>query len=169
MFFIRTEETTKDAERALVRGRSVRRWAFLGCTPWEHLAFAVPVDEQKEALEAYGYDIYAEDFDREEIIHGELFAECDDEKLAEILNLEPCEDGGFAEFLLGLCSLEEFDTEPRPEDCTETFQGQLFPYLVCYEGESCGIDPDDGWQLFRPTRIVWIHETGQTGKREMHI
>lgn len=169
MFFVRTEEAVEDAKAALRRGRSVRRWAFAGCSPWEHLAFAIPEEEQVAALEAYGYDIFSEEFDTMNAIHDELFTDSDDEKLAEILNLEPFEDGGYAEFLDGLCSLEDFDTEPRPEDCTATLDGALFPYLVCYEGEPVGTDPDAGWTLFRPTRIVWIHKTGQTGGRMKNI
>ena len=169
MYFIRTEETKEDALKSLERGRSIRRWAFVGSSPWEHLAFAIPKEEQLDALEKYGYDAYADDFDAEKIIHEELFFECDDEKLAEILNLEPCEGGGYAEFLPGLCSLEEFENEPSPEDCTETLQGSVFAYLVCYEGEPAGIDPDEGWALFRPSKVVWIAETGSTATRERVI
>lgn len=38
-------------------------------------------------------------------------------------------------------------------------------FMVCYEGEFVGYDQDEGWPLFKPTRIVWIHETGSTTKR----
>lgn len=164
-YFIRTEESMEDAQLALQRGRSIRRWAYAGCTPWEHLAFAIPEDEQLNALQAYGYDIHADDFDLEGAIHVDLFADSDDERLAEVLNLEPCDNGGYAEFLPGLCALEAFDDEPTPEGCTETLDGELFPYLVCYEGEQVSTDPDEGWPLFRPTRIVWIHETGSIAGR----
>ena len=103
-YFTRTEESRQDAQRALARGRSIRRWAFAGCSPWEHLAFAIPMSEQLDALQAYGYDINADDFDLAEAIHVDLFADSDDEKLAEVLNLEPCDGGGYAEFLAGLCA-----------------------------------------------------------------
>lgn len=164
-YFTRTEESRQDAQRALERGRSIRRWAFAGCSPWEHLAFAIPMSEQLDALQAYGYDINADDFDLAEAIHVDLFADSDDEKLAAILNLEPCDGGGYAEFLAGLCALEAFGDEPTPEDCAETLGGDLFACLVCYEGEQVGIDPDEGWPLFKPTRIVWIHQTGSTAGR----
>ena len=65
----------------------------------------------------------------------------------------------------GLCALEAFGDEPTPEDCAETLGGDLFACLVCYEGEQVGIDPDEGWPLFKPTRIVWIHQTGSTAGR----
>jgi hypothetical protein len=170
MFFIRTEESIEDAQKSLERGRSVRRWAFIGCSPWEHLAFAIPDDEKLKALETYGYDIDADSFDMDEIIHSDLFADCDEEKLARILNLEPCKDGyGYAEFLPGLCSLEEFDHEPNPSECSQNLQGELFAYLVCFEGEPVGIDPDEEWQLFRPTRIVWVSETGSKMQRQREI
>ncbi len=169
MYFVRTEESIADAKKALGRGRSIRRWAYAGCTPWEHLAYAIPADEQMAALEAYGVDIYADDFDLEDAIHIDLYAESDDEKLAKALNLEPCEDGGYAEFLPGLCALEAFGEEPTPEQCTETLDGDMFAYLVCYEGEQVGTDPDEGWPLFKPNRIVWTHETGSTVTRWREI
>ena len=161
-YFTRTEESRQDAQRALARGRSIRRWAFVGCSPWEHLAFAIPCEEQLVALKTYGFDVDADGFDLEEAIHADLFADSDDEKLAEVLNLEPCDGGGYAEFLAGLCALERFAEEPTPDDCTESLDGDLFAYLVCYEGEQVGIDPDEGWPLFKPTRIVWIRATGST-------
>lgn len=164
-YFIRTEESMEDAQLALQRGRSIRRWAYAGCTPWEHLAFAIPADEQLDALKAYGFDVDADGFDLEEAIHIDLFQDSDDDRLVAILNLEPCDHGGYAEFLPGLCALEAFDDEPTPEGCTETLDGELFPYLVCYEGEQVGTDPDEGWPLFQPTRIVWIHPTGSNAGR----
>lgn len=168
-YFIRTEERPEDAEQALKRGRSIRRWAFAGCSPWEHLAFALPVSEQLTALEAYGYDIDADEFDLDEAIHIDLFQDSDDDRLVAILNLEPCEHGGYAEFLPGLCALEAFDEEPAPGQCAETLNGELFALLVCYEGEQVGHDPDEGWPLFKPRRIVWMHETGSTMSRWIEI
>lgn len=168
-YFVRTEETLRDAQLALERKRSVRRWAFAGASPWEFLAFAIPEDEQLDALREYGVDVDAEGFDLEEAIHGDLFAECDEERLAGCMNLEPFGDGGYAEFLPGLCALEAFDAEPRPEDCTQTLDGELLALLACYEGEAVGEDPDEGWILFHPKRIVWTHETGSTVTRWREI
>jgi hypothetical protein len=166
-FFIRMEETHEQAQASLQRKKSVRRWAFAGCTPWEHLAFAIPEEEQKEALEEY----YGRDIEPEEIgslIHDELFQESDDERLAEILNLTRLESGYYAEFLDGLCALESYDEEPSPESIDIPAEYQ-FRYMVCYEGEPAGIDEDEGWELFTPSRIVWIHDTGGGQKRLKHI
>lgn len=149
------------------RGKSVRRWAFFGSTAWEHLAFALPEDEQEEVLEEMGYDLAEQD--AADIIHNDLFNRDCEAEIAEAANLTKVSDRGYAEFLDGLCALEEFDEEPTPEDVTETLNGEIFRYLVCYEGEYVGEDPDEGWPLFRPTRIVWTHDTGSTTKREKII
>lgn len=162
-YFVRTEESIQQAKESLKRGKSVRRWAFFGSTAWEHLAFALPEDEQEEVLEEMGYDLAEQD--AADIIHNDLFNRDCEAEIAEAANLTKVSDRGYAEFLDGLCALEEFDEEPTPEDVTETLDGENFRYLVCYEGEYVGEDPDEGWPLFRPTRIVWTHDTGSTTKR----
>lgn len=167
MYFIRTEETEQQAYESLQRGRSVRRWAFFGCTAWEHLAFAIPYEEQVEALERMGYAV--DEIDITSVIQDELFNAGREDEIAEACNLTKLENGYYAEFLDGLCALESFDEVPSPEDCTSTLNGELFAKLVCYEGELVGYDPDEDWQLFRPTRIVWTHDTGHAGKRVKHI
>ena len=170
MYFVRTEETEEQAIASLERGRSVRRWAFFGCTAWEHLAFAIPEDEQIAALEAMGYDLSERDVN--DIIHNELFHDNSPETeraIAEACNLTKVSERGYAEFLDGLCALEAFDVLPSPDWVSASLDGKLFAKLVCYEGEPVGVDPDEGWPLFKPTRIVWIHDTGSTVKRGKHI
>ena len=158
-YFIRTEESKGDAFASLERKKSIRRWNHMGCSIDEHFLFALPDSEKEEVLLKLGFSqedfwsISLADFFREFVV-----GEFSDEELAEAMNLTELEDGGFAEFLPGLCSLESFDFEPTPEDCTETLWGELFRYTVCYEGEFVGYDPDEGWELFIPHRIVWVSE-----------
>jgi len=166
-YYIRMEENLEDAQSSLERGKSVRRWAFAGCSPWEHLAFAIPEDEQKDALETY-FGREVEDEELTSLIHDDLFSESDDEKLAEILNLTRLESGYYAEFLDGLCALESFDGEPVPENI-EVPKDYQFRYMICYEGTPVGIDEDEGWELFTPSRIVWTRETEYTQKRGRNI
>lgn len=167
-YFIRTEESIEDAKGSLERGKSVRRWAFFGSLAWEHLAFAVPEEEQEEILERMGYEF--NDYDEmTQFIHGELFHEDCEEEIAAAANLTKVSERGYAEFLDGLCALESFDEVPATSDVTESLDGETFRYLVCYEGEEVGVDPDEGWPLFRPTRIVWTHDTGSKVKREKVI
>ena len=162
-YFIRTEETIEQAQESLKRGKSVRRWAFFGSTAWEHLAFAIPAEEQEEILAKMGYE-FNSDEEMAEFIHT---ADLDEEKIAEAANLTKIGERSYAEYLDGLCALESFDEIPEPEDCTATLNGEVFRYLVCYEGEYVDEDPDEGWELFKPHRIVWIHDTGSNTKREM--
>lgn len=61
MFFTRTESSREDAQSALERGRSIRRWSHMGCSPWEHLAMSVSNKERIEALEKLGYDVCTEE------------------------------------------------------------------------------------------------------------
>jgi len=164
-YFIRTEETIKQAQESLKRGKSVRRWAFFGSTAWEHLAFAIPAEEQEEILAEMGYEFDSE----EEMIEFIQTEDFDEEAIAKAANLTKIEEGGYAEYLDGLCALESFSEVPSPEDVTETLDGETFRYLVCYEGEYIGEDPDEGWDLFKPHRIVWTHDTQSTTKRERNI
>ena len=165
-YFIRTEETIEQAQESLKRGKSVRRWAFFGSTAWEHLAFAVPAEEQEEILEKMGYE-FDSDEEMIEFIHSLEGMALDEEEIAEAANLTKVSEHGYAEYLDGLCALESFDEVPSPEDCTATLNSETFRYLVCYEGEYIDEDPDEGWELFKPRRIVWTHDTGSTVKREM--
>ena len=164
-YFIRTEETIEQAQESLKRGKSVRRWAFFGSTAWEHLAFAIPAEEQEEILAEMGYEFDSD----EEMIDFIQTADLDEEEIAEAANLTKVGNRSYAEFLDGLCALESFDEVPAPEDCTATLNGEVFRYLVCYEGEYIDDDPDEGWELFKPRRIVWTHDTGSTVKRETII
>lgn len=167
MYFIRTEETEQQAYESLQRGKSVRRWAFAGCNPWEHLAFAIPYDEQLEALEKLGYDTL--DINVTSVIQDDLFHQNRDDEIAIVCNLTKLENGYYAEFLEGLCALESFSEVPEPSSLSRTLDDNLFAKLVCYEGEFVGLDPDENWELFKPSRIVWIHDTGSTVKREKNI
>jgi len=171
MFFIRTEESIEAAHASLERKKSVRRWAYVGANPWEHLAFGISDEERIEALEELGYEVSDID-EATEIIQGELFADNTpemEERIISVLRLTKLENGGYAQFLDGLCALEGFEKEPEPDDVTETLDGELLAYLVCYEGEAVGIDPDEGWYLFSPSRIVWMRETGSNITREKNI
>lgn len=167
-YFIRTEETRDKCQKAMERNRSIRRWAFAGAHPEEHFLFAIPGSERVAAVKKLGFDA-DDDAAAVKVFNDEIEGELHDE-LVKALNLEEMETGGYAEFLPGLCALEAFDEEPAPADCSEDFHGELFPYLVCYEGQYVGDDPDEeGWPLFRAKKIVWIHETGQEGRREREI
>ena len=168
-YFIRTEETREKAQKAMERNRSIRRWAFAGCHPEEHFMFAITGEEQIEAIREMGYEVDTAEEAYQVFIDEIENEEEKYEELVSTLNLEPLENGGYAEFLPGLCALEEHEAEPKPEDCTEDLNGELMPLLICYEGEEVGVDPDEGWTLFRAERIVWIHETGQDGKRHKEI
>lgn len=164
-FYVRAEESIEDAIKALERGRSVRRWATLGAQPYEHLMFA-SADEKREILEAIGIEdawmMTEETLDG--VIADMEFGDAENRVIIEKLGLEPF-GNGYAAFLDGLCALEWFDEEPTPEDCTATLDGSLFGYLVCYEGDYAGADPDEGWPLFHPVRIVWATETGSDDER----
>jgi hypothetical protein len=171
MYFVRTEESIEAAYASLERKKSVRRWAYVGANPWEHLAFGISDDERIEVLGELGYDV-ADIDEATNIIHGELFADNTpemEERIISVLRLTKLENGGYAQFLDGLCALEVFEKEPRPEDVSEKLDGELLAYLVCYEGEAVGVDPDEGWYLFSPSRIVWTHETGSNITRKKNI
>ena len=172
MFFIRTEETKEKAEKALERNQSIRRWAYIGAHPEEHFLFAITGEERIAAMNKLGFEVEYED-EALEVFTEEVEGNEDLlPALIEALNLTEMtemEAGGYAEFLPGLCALEKHEEEPKPEDCTVDLNGHLFPYLVCYEGEEVGTDPDEDWTLFRAARIAWIAPTGATGKRERNI
>jgi len=62
-YFTRTEESRQDAQRALERGAQhsplgVCRLFSVGAS-----GLRIPMSEQLDALQAYGYDINADDFD----------------------------------------------------------------------------------------------------------
>lgn len=170
-FFIRTEETREQAEEALGRGRSVRRWAFAGSGMRDMVEYDLKGEEQYEAVHELS-DLFDLDFPeeatpedlREALYELSLILEAgseDEARAAEALEYEPF-GSGYARFLDGLCALQEFDSGPKPEDLTEDFCGDLFRYLVCYEGDNAGWDDaDEGWPLFRPRRIVWVHDRGE--------
>jgi len=92
-------------------------------------------------------------------IHVDLFADSDDEKLAEVLNLEPCDRRWVCRIPRCLCALERFAEEPTPDDCTESLDGDLFAYLVCYEGEA-------GWH--RPRRRMAAVQADQDSMDTRH-
>ena len=92
-YFIRTEETIEGAKQSLKRGKSVRRWAFFGSTAWEHLAFAVPAEEQEEILEKMGYEFDSE----EEMIDFIQTADLDEEEIAKAANLTKIGNRSYAE------------------------------------------------------------------------
>ena len=170
-YYIRTEETQEQAVEALKRGRSVRRWAFAGEDMETLIRYDLEGEEQYEAVRRLS-DIFDLDFPEEATpddlkdalweLEEILVPGSDEEKqAAEALGYEPF-DSGFARFLDGLCALQEFDVEPKPEDLKNDFCGDLFRYLVCYKGEYTGWDDaDEGWPLFRPVRIAWIHDRGE--------
>ncbi len=164
MFFIRTEESKELIQKAMKRNRSIRRWAFAGCSPEEHFLFAIPPHERVEAIQRMGYEVSTE----EEAINI-YYEEIEEEDLIEVLSLTKLDGGGYGELLDGLCALEMFDEEPEPEECEEDLDGDLFPYLVCYEGEFVGYDPDEDWPLFKAERVVWVAETGQKTRREKEL
>ena len=93
-------------------------------------------------------------------------------EIVSFLSLEPF-NGGYIKYLNGLCALEMFDNLPTIKDCTKKLDGQakepfLFKYLVCFEGEEVGEDIGDWgetWKLFKPSRILWIEESGFNDKR----
>ena len=162
MYFTRTEESIKDVQLALERGRSVRRWATFGEKPYMHLIHA-DLEERDEILSELGLDPMS-DGDFSEWVWSHDFTTEEDEIIINYFNLEPA-GLGYAQYLGGLCALEEFETLPDPEECTATLYGGLFSILACYEGEPVGIDPDEGWTLFRPMRIAWAVETGSNDCR----
>ncbi len=168
MFFIRTEESKELIQEAMERNRSVRRWAFAGCSPAEHFLFAIPSHEKVEAIQEMGYDVSSSD-EAVDVYYAEIDGEDIEEGLIDVLNLTELDDGGHGELLDGLCALEMFDEKPKPEECEEDLDGDLFPYLVCYEGEFVGYDPDEDWPLFKAERVVWVTKTGQTARREREI
>ena len=170
-FYIRTEETREQAREAMNRGRSVRRWAFAGEDMRDLLRDDLEGREQYDAVRRL-CEIFDLEFPEEATPEDLKTAlrELDyilepgseeEKQAAEALGYETFEKG-FARFLDGLCALQEFDSEPKPEDLKKDLCGYLFRYLVCYEGEYTGWDDaDEGWPLFRPVRIAWIHDRGE--------
>lgn len=170
MFYIRTEENPASAERALKRGRSVRRWGFAGADLRDHLRDDLDGADQYDAVRELA-TLFDYDFPREATPEdlGEALHELsyilipgseEERQAAQRLGYEPYKSG-YARFLDGLCALQEFGQEPSPEDLNTDLGGDLFRYLVCYEGEPVGWDDaDEGWPLFRPTRIVWVYDRG---------
>ena len=167
-YFVRTDESIPKAQKAMERNRSIRRWAFAGAHPEEHFLFGITNEERVQVINKMGFEVETEE-EAVQVFQSEVEGLMTDD-LIKALNLAPmdAEPGdyvGYAEFLQGLCALEGFENKPTPADCSEDLHGELFPYLVCYEGEYVGDDPDEGWPLFQATKIVWVHETGQAGKR----
>jgi len=171
MYFVRTEETHEDAELAMQRGRSVRRWSTAGWKMIDHLRYFYEHGSEEHyqmiarICEAWELPAPLNDAELRAVLDELGFVLLDDDEAekeaAEILGFERFESG-WAKYLDGLCALEEFDSQPTPEDVTATLpRGELFRYLACYEGERVGWDyADGGWPLFRPSRIVWIHDRG---------
>lgn len=109
---------------------------------------------------------------RNNIAYNQYYKE---KEIAQLLNLEPF-NKGYIKYLKGLCALEKFSSQPTIVDCTKKLIGDnkepyLLRYLVCFEGEEVGEDIDEDWaetwQLFKPSRIVWIEESGYKSERNM--
>lgn len=171
MYFIRTEESPQDAQASLQRGRSVSRWNTAGWKMIDHLRYYYEHGSEdhyqmiSRLCEAWELPVPQNDADLRAILDeiGSILLGDDEaeEEAARILGFERFENG-WAKFLDGLCALQKFESQPSPDDVTATLpHGELFRYLVCYEGEQTGWDyADGGWPLFRPIRIVWVHDRG---------
>lgn len=168
MYFVRTEESMEQAQAALERGRSVRRWAYAGADPLTFLQFALPADERFEVVCKVAAEVGIEvetERDVEYLLFDREGSDLPEDSIIRVLGLEPFGDG-WAQFLDGLCALASFVDEPSREEEFPKLNGVHLPLLVCYEGEFCGYDPDEGWELFRPGRIVWVRETGSDVRRQ---
>lgn len=158
----------EQAQAALERGRSVRRWAYAGADPITFLQYALPPRERFEAVREVAAEVGIEvetEQDVEYLLFDRDGADLSQDAIIRVLGLEPCGDG-WAQYLDGLCALESFEEEPPMDGEFRTLNGIHLPLLVCYEGEFVGYDPDEDWELFRPTRIVWVRETGSDVRRE---
>jgi len=180
-YYIRTEETPEQAEESLRRGRSVRRWAFAGNPLRTMLRYDLEDEEQYDAVRLVS-ELFGEPFP-EQATEDDLREALDvlddilepgspeEAQAAAVIGYERF-GNGWARYLDGLCALREYDYVPQPEEITKALnrRGDLFRYLVCYEGEYVGWDDaDEGWPLFRPIRIVWIHDRGVDAPRAERI
>ena len=144
-YYLRREPSLDEAKASLARGRSLRGWAWAGnCRScWER-----EWQEQRE----FGFRPDWEPDDLEpcplpSLPPGKARCGCDGEPLAL--------------YLPGLCALAEFEEEPDEADAlaaSEPADWGWLPVVALYEGEPAGDDPDEGWTLFRPTRLVWVKE-----------
>lgn len=76
----------------------------------------------------------------------------------------------YAAYLPGLCALAG-DLSPGDVEDAVSRAGAAGAYrndfLALYEGEDAGeLDPDEGYELFRPTRLVWVRLWGTTKEKE---
>jgi hypothetical protein len=66
----------------------------------------------------------------------------------------------YASYLPGLCALAaDLGPEDVEDAVARVVAGGAYrnDFLALYEGEDAGeLDPDEGYELFHPTRIVWV-------------
>jgi hypothetical protein len=148
-WYIRREADEAAIARHLADPRSLRGWGLAGSC-WECWAEVMG-----------GPD--AEDWDEAETV--ERF----DLERAPALALGPdgspmpegvarCGHAGtpYAAYLPGLCALAVWNAEEAPDaamanDLAASESYGWLPVVVAYEGREAGTDPDEGWDLFRPT------------------
>ena len=151
MFYLRREPSVKAAYDSFARGRSVRGDGTIGWC-WRCSAEA-NFDIRPDQVDSLGK-----------------------EEVARLLGLEFAPWAGndgraqcghqeepMAQYLPGLCALKEYDTEPSRDEaaqdamnCSDDYAS--LPVFAIYEGEHVGEEPDEGWVLFRPTRLVLVDQ-----------
>ena len=149
MWFIRREADEAAIARHLADPRSLRGWGLAGCC-WGCWA---------------------------EVVGGPAAEDWTEDETVDHLGLEPaptlalmpdgspmpdgvarCGHAGtpYAAYLPGLCALAVWEAEDAPDMATacalavSDCYGWL-PLVVAYDGQDAGTDPDEGWDLFRPT------------------
>jgi len=139
-FFVRREPSVDAAQASLERGRSVRSWSAYGMCAhvlqdWAEDGLVPPLCEAEEVPPLSG----------------------DNDRRCARCRLEDAP--AYAHFLPGLCAIAEGDD--ADEALEMGIRGSTYdwlPVLALFEGEEVGTDPDEGWTLFRPTRLLWARE-----------
>jgi hypothetical protein len=152
--WLRSCSSPADAAADLQRGRSLRGWGTAGSC-WRCWSETEPgvLDPDR------GWD---------------------EDEVVDVLGLEPvpglerspgvawCGHAGtaYAAYLPGLCALAG---DLGPGDVEDAVARAVAAaayrndFLALYEGEDAGeLDPDEGYELFRPTRLVWVRPWGTT-------
>jgi hypothetical protein len=158
VYYLRTEPDADAVAASMTRGRSLDEWGLAGADALSWLDNATDeelFDVAREVARAEGLPLPR---DRDDAY---LLAQqdADEELIVRVLGLEPWPGGGWCRYLPGLCALQECDEPPDPAEALAEIQGshyaQVNGVLVLYEGDPVGIDPAEGWPLFRPRRVAW--------------
>jgi hypothetical protein len=169
-YFLRTEESEDDAQRALVRGRSANGWNLVGMDPIDWATAVMPTDDYLLLTLAIQL---AHDHDLPSFgARGLLWLEDHTDPtvfqtaIIHVLALEPVSPPatGYWQPLPGLCALAESSTDLGTDPhawlaLVPTHDGfqpdHCFAYLAIYSGTWIAVD-EAGWPLFQADALLRV-------------